>query len=111
MACGRRYFILDERRPISKSPDLLGRVVTNKVLPTKDFAPAASLQNGETRHGPEDILPKYRQRPRALHNTTKSPTGISDWTIAGVLACVFSSGKAPGSSHGVHPATEELKYY
>jgi hypothetical protein len=111
MASGRRYFILEEPLPASEIPDLLGRVVVDKLLPLHSYAPFPSPENEEPPHNPTDIILDLLPKPIVWTDRKDFFTHTSDWKIRAGLADFLGVENIRENKKGISLESEEFKCY
>jgi hypothetical protein len=112
MASGRRHFILAEPAPVSELNTILGRVVEDKLLPMRSYAPVSPSSGGHSPpHNPSDIIPDILPKPTLWTNRSDFFSHTSDWSIAGGLSGLLGIEKSNEVERGISLESSELKSY
>lgn len=112
MAPGRRYFIIAEPLPASDLSNILGRVVEDKLLPMRSYAPVSSSPGSQSPpHNPSDIIQDILPNPTLWTNRNDFFSHTSDWRIAGGLSSVLSIDHGNKIERGISLESSELKSY
>ncbi len=93
---------------------MLGRVVEDKTLPMRSFAPVdsgnSSAESG-LRHNPEDIIPDLLPTPVEWRARKDFFSRTSEWRIEGGLADLVSIAQGHGTQRGVAVESDEIRCY
>jgi hypothetical protein len=108
----RRYFILADAVPKSEIPHMLGRVVEDKTLPMRSFAPVdPGAGSSELLHNPEDIIADMLPAPVEWRARKDFFSRTSEWRVEGGLADLVSIAQGHGTQRGVALESEEIRCY
>lgn len=102
----RRFFILDERLPVTSIPKLLGRVVADKYLPLQKSAPFASTT---TPHNPQDIIPYILPEPSVSTKQKESVATSHEQDLPFTL--IFTANWARSNQATLEMQTDAFKKY
>jgi hypothetical protein len=109
MSSGRRHFILAEPLPVSELNTIIGRVVEDKLLPMRSYAPVSDELSPP--HNSSDIIRDILPKPTVWTNRSDFFSSTSDWKIAGGLSDLLNIEKSNKIERGISLKSTEIKSY
>jgi hypothetical protein len=107
----RRFFVLDESCPASEIPNMMCRVVADKLLPLAKFAPIEPLSPSEPRHNPQDIIASILPPPSLSTNRKDFLEAVHSNKLSASLTSFFGFDFARSTEERLILQTKSVKRY
>jgi hypothetical protein len=103
MAAHRRYFILDDAVSASEIPKMMGRVVADKVVPMRCFAPFSQT--------PADMVTDIMSAPVEWSGRRDFYSQTTNWSVRAGLAELLSIDTGRSQTRSVDVKADTIKCY